>query len=422
MLWQRMLLNPLPIVTKQIPVLGVSATGRMIKRLLVVLPMLVLPHLVVAQETSSWIGQKVVTKYELLDYKLGISSCRHMDSHVYTVQRIQRRLAVGSLGQREGLDSGEPGRAVRSSYRLLHSGDYSNPGNSVAWRQRGLIWNEKKDYDKAIADFNEAIRLDPKLALAYNNRGNAWDAKKEYDKAIADFNEAIRLDPKLALAYNNRGTAWMAKKDYDKAIADYNEAIRLDPKHAPRTTTGALAWHDKKDYDKAIADYNEAIRLDPKLALAYNNRGNAWRTRRSTTRRSPTTTRQSGSIPRMPSPTTTEASLGGKKDFDKAIADCNEAIRLDPKYALAYNNRGNAWHDKKNYDKAIADYNEAIRLDPTYAFAYNNRGDAWYDKKDYDKAIADFNEAIRLDPKLALPTTTGRLRKGTELPIAPQSR
>ena len=86
MLWQRILLNPFPIVTKQIPVLGVSATGRMLKRLLIVLSLLVLPHLVVAQETSSWIGQKVVTKYEYSITSWYLVVPTH-GFHVYTVQR-----------------------------------------------------------------------------------------------------------------------------------------------------------------------------------------------------------------------------------------------------------------------------------------------------------------------------------------------
>ena len=47
----------------------------------------------------------------------------------------------------------------------------------------------------------EAIRLEPKSALAYNNRGVAWSVKKDYDRAIADFTEAIRLDPKMPIAF-----------------------------------------------------------------------------------------------------------------------------------------------------------------------------------------------------------------------------
>ena len=59
----------------------------------------------------------------------------------------------------------------------------------------------KGEYDKAIADYDEALKLDPKNALAYDSRGVAWYRKGEYDKAIADYGEAIKLDPKNAIAY-----------------------------------------------------------------------------------------------------------------------------------------------------------------------------------------------------------------------------
>src|SRR6266511_3402834 len=90
------------------------------------------------------------------------------------------------------------------------------------------------------------------------------------------------------------------------------------------------------------------------------------------------------------------------RDYDRAIAALSEAIRLDPKSARAFANRGIAYGKKGNNDRAIADFDEAIRLNPNYAQALGNRGFAYASKGDNDRAIADYSEAIRLDPKNAL--------------------
>jgi tetratricopeptide (TPR) repeat protein len=103
----------------------------------------------------------------------------------------------------------------------------AKPTSSTAWSQRGLVWHELRKYDKAIADFSEAIRLDPRSAHL-TSRGTTWLAKKEYDKATTDLSEAIRLDPKSGRAYCHRGAAWLDVKEHNKAIADFSEAIRFD--------------------------------------------------------------------------------------------------------------------------------------------------------------------------------------------------
>ena len=91
-----------------------------------------------------------------------------------------------------------------------------------------------------------------------------------------------------------------------------------------------------------------------------------------------------------------------KKDPDRALSDCNEAIRVDRTYAAAYINRGNVYFNKADLDHAFADFNEAIRLDPKNAWAYNARGNVYKNKGDFDRAMADFNETIRLDPNYAV--------------------
>jgi tetratricopeptide (TPR) repeat protein len=86
-------------------------------------------------------------------------------------------------------------------------------------------------------------------------------------------------------------------------------------------------------------------------------------------------------------------------ELEQVTSYYSRAIEINPKYANAYNNRGNAYTYKGDYDRAISDFNQAILLNPKNAVAYDNRGFAYYKKGDYDKAISDFNQAILLNPK-----------------------
>jgi len=240
-----------------------------------------------------------------------------------------------------------------------------DPNYKDAYFKRGDSYNEKKDYDRAIADFTQAIKLDPNDKLAYKNRGNAYFDKQDYDSAFADYNQAIRIDPNYPNVYNNRGNVYRKKGDYDRALADYNQAIKLDPNFLIAYLNRGSVYYDKGDDDRAIADFTQVIKLDPNYAVAYKNRGNAYHF---------------------------------KNEYDSAIADYNQAIKLDPNDASAYFSRGNAYYDKKQYDRAIADYNQAIKLDPNYSLAYFRRGDSYDEKEDYNRAIADFTQAIKLNP------------------------
>jgi tetratricopeptide (TPR) repeat protein len=114
----------------------------------------------------------------------------------------------------------------------------------AAYNNHGLAYAAKGEYDRAIADYNEAIRLDQKYVFTYNNRGLTYKAKGDLDRAIADYSEAIRLDPKYASAYYDRGNAYGAMGSIDAAVADYDEAVRLDPKlddHIARLMLGVRA-------------------------------------------------------------------------------------------------------------------------------------------------------------------------------------
>jgi lipoprotein NlpI len=129
---------------------------------------------------------------------------------------------------------------------------------AASFNNRGGAWSAQKEYDKAIRDYDEAIRLDPKYAFAYYNRGNAWWAKKEFDKAIQDYDVAVRIDPKYVLAFRGRGFAWFYKEEYDKAIQDFDEVIRLDPKEAYAVIYGHFAARRVADRAAATRFLNDS--------------------------------------------------------------------------------------------------------------------------------------------------------------------
>jgi tetratricopeptide (TPR) repeat protein len=242
------------------------------------------------------------------------------------------------------------------------------PDYALAYYNRGVAYADKGDLDHAIADYDQAIALQPDYAVAYSSRGVAYHHKGDLDHAIANYDQAIALKPDYAEAYYNRGVAYRAKGDLDHAIADYDQAIALKPDYAVAYGNRGVAYRVKGDLAHAIADYDQAITLKPDYAVAYNNRGVAYR---------------------------------DKGDLDHAIADYDQAVALKPDYAEAYNNRGVAYRDKGDLAHAIADYDQAIALTPDYARAYNNRGIAYADKGDLDHAIADYDQAIALKPDYA---------------------
>ena len=265
-----------------------------------------------------------------------------------------------------------------------------------------VVYYTRKDYDDAIAEYNQATKVDPKYARAYSGRGQAYYAKKDYDRAIAEYDQGIALDPKFIGCYALRGDAYEAKGDHGHAIADYTEAIALAPNYAHAYNNRGNTYFNNKDYDHAIADYTKAIALDAKNSDAYFYRGDAYRIEKDYGHAIADYTE---AIALDAKYTAAYVNRGfayyDAGDYDHAIADDTEAIALDPNDVDAFNNRGAAFEAKGAHDRAIADYDQAIALNPKYVLAYKNRGDAYRSKKDYGHAIADYTKAIALDPKNA---------------------
>jgi tetratricopeptide (TPR) repeat protein/tRNA A-37 threonylcarbamoyl transferase component Bud32 len=236
-----------------------------------------------------------------------------------------------------------------------------SPSTPMEFWNRGQVFDEKKEYGRAIAAYTRAIELAPNFLEAYSGRGSVLSSQGNPDAAIADFSKVIEIDPGRWQCFLLRASAYVDQGNKDAALADLNQAIRINARIPFAYNRRGNLFQEKGVLDAALADYNRAILIDPKRAKFYSNRGNVFRT---------------------------------KGNLNAALADYTKSIELDPKSAINYCNRGSSQTAAGNLREAISDFNQAIELDPQYAPAYYARGRARKAQGDLNAAITDFDQAI----------------------------
>lgn len=132
---------------------------------------------------------------------------------------------------------------------------------AFAYEGRGRIALRRGDFTRAIADFDEAIHLNPNRASLYRDRALARWKNGDLELAVADYDEAIAHDPKRAAPYHQRGLALAAMGDLDRAVLSYNTAVRLDPSDAQARLDRGLAFLARGQVDDARADFEAALAL-----------------------------------------------------------------------------------------------------------------------------------------------------------------
>lgn len=140
---------------------------------------------------------------------------------------------------------------------------------------RGLAYALEDDVDRAIKDFDTALRLNPRLAAAYHARGMALMKKNNLEDALKDLQEAINLSPSWQF-YEGAAVLFEAKHEWSEALKDIDRAIELDPKAPIPYASRAYVELRYQQYDKVIADAGHAISLDHNATVAYIARANAF--------------------------------------------------------------------------------------------------------------------------------------------------
>ena len=121
--------------------------------------------------------------------------------------------------------------------KALKDFDYAlslEPNNGDFYYSRASIHGHLANTDQELSDLAKAIQLissEVGRSFAFSRRAEIYQKQEKFAEAIADYSEAIRLNPDFAYHHDNRGDVYLQMKDYEKAIADYSEAVRLDPKN-----------------------------------------------------------------------------------------------------------------------------------------------------------------------------------------------
>ena len=170
---------------------------------------------------------------------------------------------------------------IAACTRLIGSGQLSSTDLANVHHHRGAAWAGKNEHDRAIADYSDALHLNPLLVRAYYDRFLANRSKSTRITAGVPSKDAKPRDnrPKDTIPpdspdHVNLGLAAAQKREYDRAITHYTEALRVNPNDPRAHMYRAAAWSNKGNYERAAADYSEAMRLNPQHAGVHNSA--AW--------------------------------------------------------------------------------------------------------------------------------------------------
>ncbi len=256
-----------------------------------------------------------------------------------------------------------------------------------------------EDYMLSIQYFNQVITAKPYLAQPYFFRAIAKLNLDDFRGAEEDASLAIERNPFIYDAYEVRGVARQNLGKVDEAIEDYNQVLEALPENKQILFNKALAEEEIKDYDSAEKSFEQLLSAHPGYDNGYMGRAKLRLSQGDTIQALADINKTLELNKNATNAYVMRADIAIKssKDYEQALADMDEAIKLEPRYAGFFINRAYLRYNLDDYFGAMSDYDYAIQLDPINTVALFNRGLLRSEVHDNDRAIEDFSSVLRID-------------------------
>ena len=258
-------------------------------------------------------------------------------------------------------------RAMSNSNELRNVVD--NPTTAKEFSDRGEQRFNERDFDQALVDFSQALKLDREFAPAMVNRGWVYIEQGDFTTAELDFADAINLAPAMPEAYEGQAVVLMQQEKFPEAISSYTNAIRhsVDNKQAALYyNERAMCFERSGNLKSTLDDLQRAVEKDPQFAQAYANRAEV---------------------------------LSQAGQYDDAVLAMRQAININKQDAEFYHLLGLLHFNHGDYEAAADAHAAAIARNDEHARFYRRRATAYQQLDRQESAIKDLQRAISLDPQ-----------------------
>jgi arylsulfatase A-like enzyme/Tfp pilus assembly protein PilF len=292
-----------------------------------------------------------------------------------------------------------------SSSKLANSGELGDPKDKI------ILYNKikqaegasaNKEFDDSLKLIDEVIAEDPGIMEARQVKANIYLELDRPEEAIAECQEALKVDEEYEAAIFTMAQAYKRLKKYDEAVAGYNRIIQLDPRDPkPYVNLGEI-YCDTKDLDKAIANLQKAISIDPEhSAMAHNLLGSAYLEKKML---EPAEKEITLSLQMRPNIPDAHHNLGilyeDKGDMEKAIQEYKKEIEIHPAAYPAHFNLALIYAKQGLWREEVAELQEAIKYNKKFARSYLFLAKAYLDlNENFDEAISLAKKGLELEPE-----------------------